>query len=966
MKTFMAALAASVAATALVGVAHADTFVNGSFETGTLQGWTTGGGFWSAGPYPVPQSYLPGGSAYDASVQNNSITSAGFDGFTDNNLRLVYAGNHSAQVNNSISDYSVSVLSQRVNNYSDPIIAFAYAAVLQDSHGPTDSDAFIITLTDATTNEVLYSFNLNSATAPGTFTQSSQNWYYTDWLTQSIDVSGRSGHDFILSLLANDCPYGGHAGYAYLDGFGSVVGGGGTGTTPTGTFQYWDGSATGNGANGIVDGGDGVWDATTTNWTEATGAANGAYTPNPGSVVFTGTPGTVTVDDSKGAVAINGMQFAVDGYHIVGDPIALGGTVATIQVGDGTAAGADIVAIIDAPLTGSGGLTKTDLGTLILGGVNSYTGTTTVTDGTLIGSATSFGTGAINNNADLVIDQAADASFANRIMGAGNLFKTGAGRLQLTGTSPFAGRTLVGQGTLQVDGSLGNSAVTVGNGATLAGRGTVGSVSALAGSTMAPGGAPIGTTSAPGGPVTLAAAADAIGTLSVNGAFAQMAGSTYQVDLTTAGASDKIVATGNATVEAGSKIVVTKLDAARYQLGKRYTVLTAADGVAGEYSVSGDTHVSLFYDLIADYDSTHVYLDVAQTHAFASVAATPNQKAAARGADSVAGPLHDAIGYLDSVRDARLAFDSLSGEIHATARAAAFEDSRFIREAVNDRLLASGEPNALWFRGFGSWGHMKGDGNAARYERDIGGFFLGYDFIHSGALRIGALVGYDHSRLKLPARASSATADDAHVGVYAGVTSGALAVRLGGSYTFRSLKTNRSVSFPGFSDDLRAKYQLGIGQVFGEVGYKIPVMKSATIEPYASVAYVHLDSDHAFERGGPSRLEVEAQDSHMAFTTLGARFNAALSSSGGTAFSLKGSAGWRYAASNRTSRASLAFIGGDGFSVAAPPIAKNVVAADLGADARLRSGLTLSLSYSGQIGDRLSDHGVKAGLRMPF
>jgi hypothetical protein len=153
----------------------------------------------------------------------NSVVTQGFDPRTDGNLRTVYAGNFSAKVNNELNDDSVSVISQRVDDYTDPIIAFAYAAVLQDSHGPTDSDAFIVSLEDVTTGETIFSYNLNSATAPGVFTQSSSDWFYSDWLTQSIDVSTRQGHDFILSLLANDCPYGGHAGYAYLDGFGGVV-----------------------------------------------------------------------------------------------------------------------------------------------------------------------------------------------------------------------------------------------------------------------------------------------------------------------------------------------------------------------------------------------------------------------------------------------------------------------------------------------------------------------------------------------------------------------------------------------------------------------------------------------------------------------------------------------------------------------------------------------------------------------
>jgi hypothetical protein len=222
-RTALLVLTASLFTAAVPVAGHADQFVNGAFEDGTLNGWTQGGGSWSSGAYPTPADYLPGGVDYNTATMVNSVVTQGFDPRTDGNLRTVYAGNYSAKVNNELNDYSVSVISQRVDNYTDPIIAFAYAAVLQDSHGPTDSDAFIVSLEDVTTNETIFSYNLNSATAPGVFTQSSSDWYYSDWLTQSIDVSDRQGHDFILSLLANDCPYGGHAGYAYLDGFGGVI-----------------------------------------------------------------------------------------------------------------------------------------------------------------------------------------------------------------------------------------------------------------------------------------------------------------------------------------------------------------------------------------------------------------------------------------------------------------------------------------------------------------------------------------------------------------------------------------------------------------------------------------------------------------------------------------------------------------------------------------------------------------------
>ena len=44
------------------------------------------------------------------------------------------------------------------------------------------------------------------------------------WVVEQIDLAALSavGHDFTLTLLASDCPYSGHAGYVYLDGFGAV------------------------------------------------------------------------------------------------------------------------------------------------------------------------------------------------------------------------------------------------------------------------------------------------------------------------------------------------------------------------------------------------------------------------------------------------------------------------------------------------------------------------------------------------------------------------------------------------------------------------------------------------------------------------------------------------------------------------------------------------------------------------
>jgi outer membrane autotransporter protein len=189
---------------------------------------------------------------------------------------------------------------------------------------------------------------------------------------------------------------------------------------------------------------------------------------------------------------------------------------------------------------------------------------------------------------------------------------------------------------------------------------------------------------------------------------------------------------------------------------------------------------------------------------------------------------------------ARSAFDRLSGEIHASARSALIEDSRFVREAALDRLQAgacgvsgadvtlaverSGGPadtgcdgaqTVAWMRALGSWGRIAGDGNAARLGRSTGGLLLGADRQFPGDWRLGALAGFSRTRIDAPVRNSSGQSDSVHLGLYAGKQWGDLAARAGAAYTWHDLSTQRSVAFPGFADrqegDTRAGLAAGTG-----------------------------------------------------------------------------------------------------------------------------------------------------------
>jgi len=266
-------------------------------------------------------------------------------------------------------------------------------------------------------------------------------------------------------------------------------------------LRYWDGDTIASKNNSLIEGGDGLWQNATgnDNWTEDTGAANAPFADSA-FAVFMGAAGTVTVDSSLGGINVGGMQFLTDGYAITGDAITMVGPQATIRVGDGTAAGADSTASIAAELAGTAQLVKSDLGTLILTGVNSYTGGTAINGGVLqIASDSNLGDGAtgltfnggtLRTTADidtgravdlagsgtLLTDAATTLSLTGAINGAGGLSKLGAGILVLTGANSYTGDTFVGGGALFVNGNqLAATGLTgVGAGAVLAGTGFIG------------------------------------------------------------------------------------------------------------------------------------------------------------------------------------------------------------------------------------------------------------------------------------------------------------------------------------------------------------------------------------------------------------------------------------------------------------------------------------------------------------
>ncbi|EBW6321013.1 AIDA autotransporter-like protein ShdA, partial [Salmonella enterica subsp. enterica serovar Agona] len=115
----------------------------------------------------------------------------------------------------------------------------------------------------------------------------------------------------------------------------------------------------------------------------------------------------------------------------------------------------------DNAISGSGQVVKSGDKTLTLSGINSYTGGTTISGGTLVASnVDALGSGDVTDNATLELNTGGD--FDNAIGGTGSVVKSGDKTLTLSGANSYTGGTTISGGTLVASNveALGSGDVT--------------------------------------------------------------------------------------------------------------------------------------------------------------------------------------------------------------------------------------------------------------------------------------------------------------------------------------------------------------------------------------------------------------------------------------------------------------------------------------------------------------------------
>ncbi|WP_027612785.1 autotransporter serine protease [Pseudomonas sp. URIL14HWK12:I6] len=554
---------------------------------------------------------------------------------------------------------------------------------------------------------------------------------------------------------------------------------------------------------------------------------------------------------------------------------------------------------------------------------------------------------------DYAVGMARDAAAATRVY-QGSLIKSGAGRLLLTGDNTFRGPTTVNGGLLSVNGSLA-SAVTVNDSGTLGGSGRIASLLANSGGRVAPG--------------------NSIGTLSVAGDVTFAPGSTYAVELSPT-SSDRIVAGGSASISGATVSLslensptLLSTTETRSLLGHSYDILQAAGGIQGQFGAVLPDYLFIGGNL--DYTGNAIQLDIQRNAtSFASVGQTPNQRALAAAVEGLGAgnSVYESLLLSASAASAQQAFQQLSGEIYPALGSMLINDSRQLRDAVGERLHdANATQSNGWIKALGAWGSTNSGNDTSRYSTSIGGLLAGVDGALDEQTRIGLVTGYSDSSLNMGSEThSSAKVDSYHLGAYAGHEIGAWRLSTGAAYSWHRADVKRDLQYGDVSAKQKAKVDAATTQVFGEAAYRLNLQPLA-LEPFANLAYVHLDTEGFTEKGDAAALKSSGEQRDAVLSTLGVRAVKRFNLSAAQALDLSGHLGWQHSLSDIESEQNLRFASGSTpYAVESSALVRDAALVGVQASLALSKDVRVNLDYNGQLANREKSHGVGLSLNWQF
>lgn len=289
-------------------------------------------------------------------------------------------------------------------------------------------------------------------------------------------------------------------------------------------------------------------------------------------------------------------------------------------------------------------------------------------------------------------------------------------------------------------------------------------------------------------------------------------------------------------------------------------------------------------------------------------------------------------------------------DIYASTQRVLIDDATRVRNVALSRGGLAGREGAssdqssagVWTHILGSWGHVDGSGDTARFKQSSRGVLIGSDWALGQNGEMGLLAGYNRDHFSVAKHNASGRAEVLLLGAYGGMQWRDWQLRAGAVYAKHDFTTHRSLVAGDSELGLTNDYDAHTAQAFGEIARQFRFGTNVTVEPFASAAYIDTSADDSAERGGEGAVGVAGEYSKTLFTGLGLNSRAQFAA-GPLTIQPRGSLAWRHASGDLRQTAQLTSVDEIPVTVTGEQLARSTWATDAGVDLKFPSGLTLSL-----------------------
>jgi autotransporter-associated beta strand protein len=453
----------------LIGVSGSPRVWAQTWKSTATGAWDTGSN-WSTGSAPSSSSataeFGANTAANGTNVNINTLVTVGrllFDSgapayniAVNSNAALTLAG--AGIVNNSSNPLTLTVNASATVNFTGTATA-ANSILFLNSKGALDFSADTGTITAG---------SLQGSTSSNVFLGS-----------RTLTVGSLNSSTLFQGVIADGGTAGGTGGSLVKVGTGTLTLDHnntytGNTTLSAGALQIGNGSSTGAVAGNIIDNAALIFKLSGTSTYGGVISGTGTVTnAGSGTVTFGGvntyTGGTALNAGALLVAANNNLGATSGGLTFNGGTLQYGAGFTTARsvllTGNGTFDTNGFNSTLSSVISGAGQLIKAGSGTLTLTNLETYTGSTKVSAGTLqVGNGATAGmiSGSVTDNGTLAFNRSDNQAFAGVISGSGALSQLGSSTLTLTGANTYTGGTTINGGTLQI-GSGGAAGSITGN-----------------------------------------------------------------------------------------------------------------------------------------------------------------------------------------------------------------------------------------------------------------------------------------------------------------------------------------------------------------------------------------------------------------------------------------------------------------------------------------------------------------------